>query len=655
MMTSLFILSCNSDSPSAIPPSIEKGVLDLSTWDLNSGKTIKLEGEWEFYWNQFINSEDFKNQSGENQPHYGKVPGTWNNFTVDGEKITGDGFATYRLKILLKDNREEIVLKFLTIQTAHHIFINGILVGSGGRPGKNSGESQANYNPRTIHFTPESAVVELIIHISNFHHRKGGLWGAVTLGSRTTMQKLIFASRDKDFFIIGAIFIIGIYYLGLFIIRKQEKEAIYFSLYCMAISLRIFVTGEIRLIEYFPLIPWKILIIIEYITFFSSILFFLLFINSLFRGKRSKTLSSIILFTCIIFSLLTIVLPVSYSSYLIPVYQLVTLIVGFHIIHILFLYSLRKDLLAKILLSGFLLMFIIVINDILYAAGIINSVYLISYGILIFIIFQSLVMTIRFANTFEKVERQQKQLQKTNMEYRSEIEERTLLEKELRISYENNAKSRLAIIMGLAKLAEYRDSDTGTHIERIQEYNSLLAKQLQNNKKYRDYISNEYIEDLHISSILHDIGKVGIPDAILQKPGKLTEEEFEIMKNHSVIGGDSIKAVEKRTGVRSFLTLGRDIAYMHHEKWDGSGYPGGLQGEEIPLSARLTALADVYDALTSKRCYKEAFPHKRALEIIIQSKGTHFDPDIVDAFVEVQEGFDQIRDSLQDEISSVME
>lgn len=649
------ILSCNSILDIEEYPVIEKGVLDLRNWDLDTGDPIKLEGEWEFYWNKFLLRKDFTNQSVRIAPYYGTVPGTWNNYKIDGGKLNSDGFATYRLKILLSENTEEIVLKFLSIQTAHKIFLNGKSVGSGGTPGMNDKESVPRYNPQLIHFNPENSSVELILHVSNFHHRKGGLWGAVSLGSTTTMRKKEARSRDQDFFIIGAILIIGIYYLGLYIIRKQEKEAIYFSFFCMAISLRIFVTGDILMLEYFPQIPWKSLITMEYITFFSSISFFLLFISSLFVSKRVKKISSLVLITCIMFSLLTIFLPVKYGSYLIPIYQVLTLFVGLFIVYILVVYSLKKDMMARILLSGFLVMFIITIHDILYAAGIFNSAYIISYGILIFIIFQSLVMTLRFANSFEKVERQQRQLQKTNMEYRSEIDEKTLLEEELHISYQNNAKSRLAIIMGLAKLAEYRDSDTGTHIERIQEYNTILAKQLQKKIKYANYISDEYIEDLHISSILHDIGKVGIPDAILQKPGKLTAEEFEIMKSHSVIGGDSIKTVEKKTGVRSFLTLGRDIAYMHHEKWDGSGYPRGIREEEIPLSARLTALADVYDALTSKRCYKEAFSHEKAKDIILQSKGTHFDPDIVDVFMEVEEVFNQIRHSLQDEIVSLKE
>jgi len=650
---SLIILSgCDLKNSNMTHRSAEKGVIDLRAWEQNGTDSIKLEGEWEFYWQQFIYPGEFKDS---NKPSYISVPGTWNNFEVNGKKLSGDGFATYRLKLLLNESRHELILKTLTIQTAYRLFIDGKLVESGGLPGEDRESSIPEFNTKNVYFNPESESPELVIHVSNFDHRKGGIWGGVSLGTKSNLANEVQLVRDRSLFIIGATLVIGIYYLGLFIIRKKEKEALYFSIYCCVIALRIIVTGEITILDYFPSIPWKALIIIEYSSFFSSIPLFLLFILSMFESKSLKRVTAGTVVISSLFIFFTIAAPVRYSSLLIPVYQVITLLIGIYIIYILIKWSLNRDVLARVILTGFLLMFITVINDVLYAADIIQTFYAISYGILLFIIFQSMAMTIRFAKSFSEVERQKKQLLKTNTEYRSEIDERIRLEEELHISYQKNAKTRLAIIMGLAKLAEYRDSDTGTHIERIQEFNTVLAKQLQKHEKYKNYISDEYIEDLNISSILHDIGKVGIPDSILQKPGKLTSEEFEIMKSHPLIGGDSISTVEQKTGVRSFLTLGRDIAYMHHEKWDGSGYPQGLKGEMIPLSARLTALADVYDALTSKRCYKDAFTHEKAMNIIAESKGTHFDPDIVDAFLEIQEIFDQIRSSLQDEIASVLE
>jgi len=202
--------------------------------------------------------------------------------------------------------------------------------------------------------------------------------------------------------------------------------------------------------------------------------------------------------------------------------------------------------------------------------------------------------------------------------------------------------ARAATIMGLAKLSEYRDKGTGAHLERIREYAKIIAIEMAGLPAYKDYITEKYIDDIYQSSILHDIGKVGIQDSVLLKPGKLNHEEFNIIKRHTVLGGDALAEIESQIGGRSFLILGKEIAYYHHEKWDGTGYPVGLKGEDIPLSARMVAVADVYDALTTKRFYKEAFTHEESRKIIVDLKGSHFDPDVVDAFMANEKNFSRI-------------
>ena len=195
-------------------------------------------------------------------------------------------------------------------------------------------------------------------------------------------------------------------------------------------------------------------------------------------------------------------------------------------------------------------------------------------------------------------------------------------------------------IVAMASLAETRDNETGNHIRRTQNYVRLLARKLQSHPRFSAELDNETIEMLYKSAPLHDIGKVGIPDRILLKPGKLTAEEFEIMKTHTTLGRDTILVAEKLIDApSSFLRLAREIAHYHQEKWDGSGYPEGLQMDQIPISARLMAVADVYDALISRRVYKPPFPHHEAVEIIRKGRGRHFDPDVVDAFMEISEDF----------------
>ncbi len=208
--------------------------------------------------------------------------------------------------------------------------------------------------------------------------------------------------------------------------------------------------------------------------------------------------------------------------------------------------------------------------------------------------------------------------------------------------------TRNAAIFGFAKLAEYRDPETGSHLERIRNYTKILADELKNFPQFQEEVDDEFVTTIFQSSPLHDIGKVGIPDEILLKPGGLTREEFKIMKSHVTIGGDSLASTGKLFGDDSFLSMGRDIAYHHHEKWNGKGYPNGLKGEQIPLPARIMALADVFDALVSKRVYKEAMSLENARDIILAGEGEHFDPDIVKAFRNIEDSFAGIKDQYTD-------
>nr|WP_295078876.1 two-component system response regulator [uncultured Roseateles sp.] len=204
-------------------------------------------------------------------------------------------------------------------------------------------------------------------------------------------------------------------------------------------------------------------------------------------------------------------------------------------------------------------------------------------------------------------------------------------------------------IMAMASLAETRDNETGNHIRRTQHYIKALALQLQKDSPYAAQLDDHTIDMLFKSAPLHDIGKVGIPDRILLKPGRYEPHEFEIMKSHPRLGRDAIIRAEQELGMSvPFLAHAKDIAYAHQEKWDGSGYPEGLSGEAIPLSARLMALADVYDALISRRVYKAPMTHEKAVAIIREGRGTHFDPLLVDAFLAIESTFIEIAKHYQD-------
>ncbi len=239
-----------------------------------------------------------------------------------------------------------------------------------------------------------------------------------------------------------------------------------------------------------------------------------------------------------------------------------------------------------------------------------------------------------------------RQMEQLNNGLESKVRERT---EQLQHKTDEVSQMRDVTIIAMATLAETRDQETGNHLKRTQTYIRALAQQLRSHPRFSDYLSDDCIESLYKLAPLHDIGKVGIPDHILLKQGKLTTEEYEIMKTHPTLGGEALAAAEASLPAPSrFLHIGREIASGHHEKWDGSGYPRGLKGNEIPISARLMALADVYDALICKRVYKKAFSHEDAVAFIVDGRGQHFDPDMVDAFLTIQDEFRQIAERFSD-------
>jgi len=206
-------------------------------------------------------------------------------------------------------------------------------------------------------------------------------------------------------------------------------------------------------------------------------------------------------------------------------------------------------------------------------------------------------------------------------------------------------RGRDALIFALARLAEARDSETGRHLERMQVYSALLAQYVFQHHPELN-LTKAWVKHVERTAVLHDIGKIGIPDNILLKPGKLTDDERVIMQQHAEIGGQALNDISQQWGTDGFLLVAAEIALGHHEKWDGSGYPYGKAGQDIPLSARIVALADVYDALTSKRPYKEAWNHQQAVDYISTHSGSHFDPQLVEAFSRLVQQFAKIAASM---------
>jgi response regulator RpfG family c-di-GMP phosphodiesterase len=213
-------------------------------------------------------------------------------------------------------------------------------------------------------------------------------------------------------------------------------------------------------------------------------------------------------------------------------------------------------------------------------------------------------------------------------------------------------RTRDAVIFGLAKLAESRDADTGHHLERIALYSTKLAAAMRKHSKYREQMTSQFVQLIGVSSALHDIGKVGVEDSILLKPGSLTPDERRRMQSHTTVGAKCIHDIEVRLGNSNFLQMAQEIVKCHHERWDGTGYPAGLTGEEIPLAARIVAIADVYDALSARRVYKAPYPHEKCVDVIRIGAGKQFDPDLVEVFLTIESQFREIAQQYPETMSA---
>ncbi len=258
--------------------------------------------------------------------------------------------------------------------------------------------------------------------------------------------------------------------------------------------------------------------------------------------------------------------------------------------------------------------------------------------------FNPVLLSARIGASLEK-----KRLSDLEQGYREQIEEHNLvLSDRVRVQVKEIALAQLGAIFAMSKLAESRDPETGEHLDRMREYCRILASHMQSIPKYSNTIDTDFIDNIYAASPLHDIGKVGVPDAVLIKPGKLNDSEWIIMKTHPIIGAETLREVDRQHPGNAFVETGIEIAEAHHEKWNGSGYPFGLAGEKIPLAARILALGDVYDALTSRRCYKEAYSPEKSKEIIVNDRNIHFDPEVVDAFLETGDEFARVREEFQD-------
>ncbi len=406
------LLAC---SPQANLPKAKAGIMDLSQWDFKQKPSLALDGEWEFYWQYFVGNDTHTTIS----PYLIRVPSSWTRFSLGQKKISGKGYATYKLILRLPSSRPELSIKVLTIGTAYEMYANGRLISRAGKIGKSHDETQPYMLPVVVKipdFTRDD--IELIIHVSNFHDNTGGIRQSLEIGETTSLQK----TRDRmvavDLIMSGGFLIMAIYHLGIYLLRRKDRSALYFCIVGLLFGMRTMLTDERYLLHLFSELPWEYTFLVEYVTVYLGFPFYVMFFRAVYPEEFSKRILIVIQSICGILLLAVLITPPSVFSETQFFAQIFMMIAGVYIMYALVHAAYQDRDAARIFLVGSAIFFTTAINDILYDAHIVQTGFYASYGLLIFIFTQSFVLSVRLAKSFSTVEEMSESLERR-------VEERT--------------------------------------------------------------------------------------------------------------------------------------------------------------------------------------------------------------------------------------
>ena len=417
VLSNIIFVKCISEKKERVAsPKAEKGILNLENWDFKENGSVSLDGEWEFYWKQLVEPRqiDIDSDAPENEiveannaksidrkTPYIIVPGNWTSFKTNEISASEQGYATYRVTLRLKSN-EKLALKLPPIGTAAKVFANGLRVAEIGKIGKSWEEVLPSYDSQVVAIPTDRQLVEILIHVSNFDYNKGGIWSSIKIGIPDTLQKEREKNLQLNFFLFGALLLMGIYHLGLYALQKKDKSTLYFGLFSILISIRPFIAGEYYL---FSIFSWIIALRIEYLTMYLGVPLFLFFMASIFPEKSPTRMKFGVAALSIPLSLCVIFLPSFYFSQTLIVMQLIVLFAIAVVIYILTSAILRKKTGAKSFLSAFVIFAAIITNDILHDLEVIHTDHYTPYGFLIFIFSQAFFLSVRSSQAYNQIEK----------------------------------------------------------------------------------------------------------------------------------------------------------------------------------------------------------------------------------------------------------
>lgn len=431
-----FLLGCDASTPQKAPPRANKGVLDLSQWNFAQEGTVALSGEYEFYWQRHIAPESFAS-SPQVASDFITVPGIWNDHEIAGQNIGGEGYATYRLRVRLPE-LVPLALKFIDMATAFTAYANGAQVFSAGVPGMTRENTTPRYAPDVVTFTPYARELELVIHVANFHHQKGGAWEPIKLGLAQDLQHTRARALQLDMLLFGAIVIMGLYHLGLFAVRTEERAPLYFGLFCLLIAVRLVVISERLALQFFPHTSWELLNKLEYLVYYLAPPTGALLLHALYEKDFSKIILRVILAFSAGFALLVLVTPIRFFSQTVAWHHAYTILCCAYGVFVIVMATLRRREGATIHLAGFSLLSLTIGNDILNYFYVLHTPLLLPLGLLAFIFSQATLLAFRSSSAFRTIGWQRVELEKALRQYERELLEKRRLEVQYRALYNDN-------------------------------------------------------------------------------------------------------------------------------------------------------------------------------------------------------------------------
>jgi PAS domain S-box-containing protein len=431
VLATLSVAGC--DFQRRTPPRAEIGVLDLRSWDFPRDGPVELSGEFEFHWGRHVAPGLI--DRGSRSAAFANLPGYWNGMRVDGETLAGDGVATYRITVLIAPSRIPLALQVREVSTAYRLFVDGELLAAAGEAGTTAATSVPEYLPQVAGFKPASGRIDILLQVSNFHHRRGGPWDAITLGAERDIIKLHERMRLFDFFLLGGIFIMTLYHLMLFLTRRQYRATLFYGIFCLLIAVRLLTTDARYLLHVMGAIDWSVLVKLQYLSFYLAVPVFGLFLRSLFPEVPRRLIRAVAVLSGLC-AAVVILTPVRVFSHTLAPFQAATLGLIVYVIWKIASLAARHRVEATVFLLGLVVLCLAVVNDMLYVERIVGTGFYTPFGLLFFIVSQAFLTSFRLLKAFTVVEERSMELRDTLESLKQEVLDRMRIEAALRESEE---------------------------------------------------------------------------------------------------------------------------------------------------------------------------------------------------------------------------